>query len=378
MFSPAEKNRYSRHFSLPGFGIESQEKLKLARVLVVGAGALGSPVLLYLAAAGIGKIGVVDGDLVEDSNLHRQVLYTTQDIGAPKARIAAEKLRDANPFVDVEVFETFISTENAFKIAENYDIIVDGTDNFPTRYLINDLCVLTGKINVHASILQFSGQISVFNVQLENGSRGPNYRDLYPNPPHPDDVVSCADGGVIGALPGILGSMQALEVIKLVTGIGNPLSGKLWIFDTLLNTSQIITFDSDINNPLTGSNPTIDALIDYDYFCGIKTQIMKAVSVQELKDLLDQKADIQLIDVREPFENEICTLNGILIPMNEVPARIDEISKDKQVVIHCRSGKRSGNIVEFLEQQYGYENLYNLTGGILAWAAEIDPTMEQY
>jgi len=378
MFSPEEKNRYARHFSLPGFGVASQEKLKQARVLVVGAGALGSPVLLYLGAAGIGHIGIIDGDTVEASNLHRQILYTTQDIGQSKARIAAQKLQEANPYIEIAVFETFISRDNAFKIAESYDIIVDGTDNFPTRYLINDLCVLTGKVNVHASILQFSGQLSVFHAPLPDGLRGPNYRDLYPNPPHPDEVVSCADGGVIGALPGILGSMQAMEVIKLVTGIGNPLIGQLWMYNTLLNTAQMINFEHDKNNPLTGSQPTIDTLIDYDFFCGIKTKTMKTVNVQELKELLDNQADIQLIDVREPFENEICTLNGLLIPMNEVPSRVEEIAKDKQVIIHCRSGKRSGNIVEFLEQQYGYENLYNLTGGILAWAAEIDPEMEQY
>lgn len=380
MLSKEEKSRYSRHTMLQEIGVEGQLKLKNSSVLVVGAGGLGCPVLMYLAAAGVGRIGIVDADTVDESNLQRQVLYTNDDVGEFKAIAAKKRLVAQNSLIEVEAYTSNFVRENAEEIGKSYAIIVDGTDNFPTRYLINDYCVLNNKSNVHGSILKFSGQVSVFNGLLEDGSRGPNYRDIYPNPPKPEDVQTCSDVGVVGALTGIIGSMQAIEVVKLITGIGNPLIGKILGYDSLSHSTQTIKFEKDDENPISGTHPTIKELIDYDQFCGLKAEnkSMKSVTVQELKAMQDANEDFQLIDVREPHENEICTLNALLIPMGEIQERFAEITKDKKVVVHCRSGARSGNVIQFLEQQHGYDNLYNLQGGILAWATEIDTSLEAY
>lgn len=368
MFSKEELDQYSRQIRLDGFGESAQEKLKSAKVLVVGAGALGSPVLSYLAAAGVGNICIVDGDKVERSNLHRQILFTAEDIGQSKAACAMRRLRLMNPEIQITCREVFISAENAIELANEFQIIVDGTDNFPTRYLVNDLCVLNGKVNIHGSIQQFSGQVSVFNALLKDGERGPNYRDLYPMPPNPNEVVSCAEGGVIGALPGIIGSMMAMECIKAITGVGELLSGKLLQFDSLTGRSHLLTFTKDDENPLSGTNPKQSELIDYDQFCGLKKENkMKSINVHELKEMMDNQEDFQLIDVREQFEYDEANMKGHLIPLKEIPSRFSEIDRSKKVVVHCKMGGRSANAIGYLEQNHGFENLYNLEGGIISW-----------
>jgi sulfur-carrier protein adenylyltransferase/sulfurtransferase len=387
-FSKAELERYSRHIIIPEFNIEGQKKLKNAKVLVIGTGGLGAPLLLYLTAAGVGTIGIVDMDVVDDSNLQRQVLFTVKDVGRPKVEVAAERLAQLNPFVKFVTYNIQFHSSNAFDILKDYDIVADGTDNFPTRYLVNDASVLLGKTNVYGSIFRFDGQATVFNYQYENGERGPNYRDLYPEPPPPGLVPSCAEGGVLGVLPGIVGSLQASEVIKVITGVGEPLVGRLFTFDALNFETRTLRFKKDKHNPLTGENPTIKALIDYEQFCGIvkepahsenkKTNNVKELTVQELKELIDAKADFQLIDVREDYEFEIANIGGELIPLGTVLQNADKISKDKQVVIHCRSGKRSADAIRALEEKFGYDNLYNLKGGILAYADQIDNSLAKY
>lgn len=377
-----ELQRYSRHLVLQDFGVENQLKLRRAKVLVVGAGGLGCPVLLYLTAAGLGTIGVVDNDKLEISNLQRQVLYTMSDIGTNKAQAAVARLSQLNPLVSLRAFSTRITSQNALEIMKDYDVIVDGTDNFPTRYLINDACVLLDKPFVYASILQFEGQASVFNLRNPSGSFSANYRDIFPDPPPAESIPNCEQAGVLGVLPGLLGCIQANEVIKIITGVGEPLSDKLLILDSA-TMQQIL-----IRIPNHHAREKINALIDYEDFCGIsagknkplndKTLSMKEVTVQELKKLMDSKADFQLIDVREPHEYEICNLEGELIPMSDIPSSVDRISKDKQVVIHCRSGKRSGDMLLWLEKNHGFTNLYNLKGGILAWARDIDPEFPTY
>ncbi len=369
MFSPEEKNRYSRQIRLDVFGEASQVKLNNAHVFVVGAGALGCPVLSYLVGAGVGKLTIVDGDIVELSNLHRQVLYATHHIGQYKAEVAKRVLSEKNTDIEIVAFSTFLSNENIHELAQEADILVDGTDNFPTRYLVNDYCVLNDKVNVHGSIQQFEGQVSVFNALQVGGMRGPNYRDLFPRPPRPDEVFSCAEGGVIGALPGIIGSMMAMECIKLITGLGEVLSGKLWQIDTLQGHSRVIQFTADELNPINGKQPTIKDLIDYDEFCGVKQNKMKSVSCEELHEMMVNREDFQLIDVREVFEFEEANMGGELIPLGELPNRIAEVRTDKKVVIHCKMGGRSANAIAFLEQSKGLTNLYNLDGGILAWLA---------
>lgn len=360
-----------------------QLKLKHARVLVVGAGGLGSPVLLYLTAAGIGTIGIADHDTIDISNLQRQVLFTTASAGESKALAAEKRLQQLNPLVSFRVHPVKLTSQNALDILRDYDVVVDGTDNFATRYLLNDACVLLDKPLVYGSILKFEGHLAVFNYQKNDGSRSPNYRDLFPEPPAPGSVQNCEDAGVIGVLPGIIGTMQANEVIKIVTGTGEPLAGKLLIFDSNSMEQTLITV------PGRNSRNAIKTLVDYDDFCGIspdknksldvkQTQNMKEITVQELKKLKDSGADFQLIDVREPHEYDICNLEGELIPMSEIPYNVDKISKDKQVVIHCRSGKRSGDMLLWLEKNHGFSNLYNLKGGVLAWAKEIDPTFPTY
>ena len=371
-----ELSRYARHIAIPEFGIEGQQKLKAAKVLVIGAGGLGSPVLLYLAAAGVGTIGIVDFDVVEDTNLQRQVLYTVEDIGQSKAATAKKKLLALNPHITINVYEVPFTKENALDIIQDYEIVADGTDNFPTRYLTNDACVLAGKVNVYASIFRFEGQVSVFNYLGKNGERGPNYRDLFPQPPPPGMVPSCAEGGVLGVLPGIVGSLQANEVIKIITGVGEPLSGRLFLFDAASFTTRTLKVKKK-------PNTTITELINYEEFCGIvpqekKKKMVKEITVQELKKWQEEEKDFQLVDVRKPYEWDIANLEAELIVLDTLPQQVEKIKKEVPVVIHCRSGARSANAIRFLQEQHGYTNLYNLKGGILAWAKEIDTSMATY
>jgi molybdopterin/thiamine biosynthesis adenylyltransferase/rhodanese-related sulfurtransferase len=361
--SPEEMARYARHIAIPEFNVQAQEKLKNASVLVIGSGGLGSPVLLYLAAAGVGHIGVVDFDVVDDSNLQRQVLFTIDDLKQPKAEVAARRLKALNPFIKVSVFNTLFTRDNALDLVQQFDVVADGTDNFPTRYLVNDACVLAGKTNVYASIFRFEGQVSVFNHLREDGSRGPNYRDLFPEPPPPGLVPNCAEGGVLGVLPGIIGSMQASEVIKVLTGVGEPLDGRLFLFDAAAFSTRILKVRKS-------EHTEIRELIDYEHFCGVsadESQPIREITVQELKALRESGTEHQLIDVREPFEYEIDNLGGELIPLGEVASQLHRIDTTKQVIIHCRSGKRSADAIKILQELAPFNNLYNLKGGILAW-----------
>ena len=382
-FSKAELERYSRHLIIPEFNIEGQRKLKEAKVLVVGTGGLGAPLIQYLSAAGVGTIGIVDFDVIDDSNLQRQVLFTSADVGRPKVEVAKERIEAQNPFIQIITYNTQLTSENALEIIRDYDVVADGTDNFPTRYLVNDACVLSDKVNVYASIFRFDGQVSVFNHLHEDGTRGPNYRDLFPSPPPPGLVPSCAEGGVLGVLPGIIGSLQANEVIKVITGIGEPLSGRMFIFDALSFETRTLNLRKDEKNPLNGKNPTQTELIDYEMFCGIgqengKTANVKEITVKELESWQAEKKDFQLIDVREGYEYDIANLGGELIPLAKVEKAVNKIASDKEVVIHCRSGKRSADAIQLLEQKYGFKNLYNLKGGILAYADEIDQSLAKY
>jgi adenylyltransferase/sulfurtransferase len=380
--SSQELQRYSRHLVLQDFGVEKQLKLRNASVLVVGAGGLGCPVSLYLAAAGVGKIGIVDSDTLEISNLQRQILYTVQDVGKKKAQAAVERLRMLNPLIELREYSLRLTADNALNILREYDVIVDGTDNFPARYLINDACVLLAKPFVYASILQYEGQAAVFNLRKNGGAFSCNYRDLFPEPPPPEMIPNCEQAGVLGVLPGLLGCIQANEAIKIITGIGEPLADRLLILDSTTMEQTLITLSAQQNGK------KITRLIDYEDFCGIsagknkslndKPIMMKEVTVQELKKLMDSHADFQLIDVREPHEYDICNLEGELIPMSDIPGSVDKIARDKQVVLHCRSGKRSGDMLLWLEKNHGFTNLYNLKGGILAWAREIDPEFPTY
>ncbi len=372
--SPEEMARYSRHIAIPEFNLEGQKKLKAAKVLVIGSGGLGSPVLLYLAAAGVGHIGIVDFDVVDDTNLQRQVLFNTDDIGQSKATTAREKLLKLNPYIKIKVYDTAFTKDNALELIQEYDVVADGTDNFPTRYLVNDTCVLAGKVNVYASIFRFEGQVSVFNYLQKDGSRGANYRDLFPEPPPPGLVPSCAEGGVLGVLPGIIGSMQASEVIKIITGVGEPLNGRLFLFDAASFTARVLKVSKNPNTKIT-------ELIDYEQFCGTapsEEKTLKEISVQELKALISSDIDFQLIDVREPYEYEISNIGGALIPLAGIAQAKDRISRDKKVIIHCRSGKRSAEAIRELETLHHFDNLYNLTGGINAYAREVDPSLVVY
>lgn len=403
MFSPEELARYNRHIIIPGFGIEGQQKLRDAKVLVVGLGGLGSPVLLYLAAAGVGTIGIVDFDMVDDSNLQRQVLFGIESVGEAKVEAAQKRLKSLNPHISIKIYNTYLNASNAAEIIKDYDVVADGTDNFPTRYLVNDACVLLGKTNVFASIFRYDGQVSVFNYPDKNGERGPNYRDLYPDPPAPDLVPSCAEGGVLGVLPGIIGSMQALEVIKVITGIGDVLSGRFFLFDAKTFETRTMSFSKRDDNPLTGKNPTITSLVDYEKYCGFKIQgdnskgsneegrneagrneagsnaaTLKEISVQQLKQLKNSGADIQLIDVREPHEYEIVNLGAELIPLAQIADNASRIERSKQVIIHCKSGSRSAKAIKVLEEKFGFTNLYNLEGGIIKYVEEIEPGWRKY
>ncbi|MBT1686988.1 molybdopterin-synthase adenylyltransferase MoeB [Dawidia soli] len=379
-----EIKRYGRHLVLEEFGMNGQQRLKQARVLVVGAGGLGSPSLLYLAAAGVGTLGIVDFDTVDLSNLQRQILFTTADIGRNKAVAAAGRLQQLNPTITLRTHTARITAANAPELVAAYDVVLDGTDNFPTRYLLNDACVLLDKPLVYGSILRFEGQVAVFNFRYADGRYSANYRDLFPVPPDPASVPNCEQAGVLGVLPGMIGSMQANEVIKILTGVGEPLADRLLLLDSTTMRQQVIRIKPQ------GGRDSIKQLLDYDEFCGISADkskslnvnnqdyTMKEVTVQELKEMMDSGADFQLIDVREPHEFDICNLQGELIPQADVPHSVDRISKDKKVVIHCRSGARSGNMVQWLEKNHGFTNLYNLQGGILAWARDIDPEMPTY
>ncbi len=371
-FSKAELARYNRHIIIPAFGLEAQQKLKAAKVLVVGSGGLGSPLLLYLAAAGVGVIGIADFDVVDDSNLQRQVLFGQNDVGRLKTEAAKDRLSSLNPHIDIRLHPAKLSSENALDIIGDYDVVADGTDNFPTRYLVNDACVLLGKTNVYASVFQFEGQVAVFNYLDANGERGPNYRDLYPTPPPPGLVPDCAEGGVLGVLPGIIGSLQAGEVIKVVTGVGEPLSGRLFLFDALGFETRTLKIKRRDNNPLNGKNPLITQLIDYEVFCGLKNveRPVKEITVHELYNWQTQGSSFQLIDVREPYEYEASNIGAELIPLGTVAANAGRFSRDVKVVVHCRSGARSAKAIRELEDKFGFDNLYNLKGGILAYLEE--------
>ncbi|HET6841411.1 MAG TPA: molybdopterin-synthase adenylyltransferase MoeB [Candidatus Angelobacter sp.] len=377
--SNEEVLRYSRHLIMPEVGMEGQQKLKAARVLCIGAGGLGSPLALYLAAAGVGTLGLVDFDVVDFTNLQRQVIHHTSDVGRPKLQSAKEKIAAINPFVQVALFETRLTSENALRIFDGFDIIVDGTDNFPTRFLVNDACVLSGKPNVYGSIFRFEGQASVFAAK-----DGPCYRCLYPEPPPPGMVPSCAEGGVLGILPGLIGLIQATEAIKLILGAGEPLIGRLLLVDALGMRFRELRVRKNPDCAVCGTHPTVTKLIDYEQFCGVRGEEkpvisggVPEISVEELKQRLDAKDDLFILDVREPHEYKICNLNGHLIPLNDLPKRMSELDSDKEMVVHCRSGARSAKAVAFL-QQAGFTKVKNLAGGVLAWSDRIDPKMPKY
>lgn len=356
-FSKEELARYNRHIIIPDFGLEAQKKLKAAKVLVIGSGGLGSPLLLYLAAAGVGTIGIVDFDVVDDSNLHRQVLFGTDDVGKPKVEAAKQRLQKLNPHISIVTYNTQLSSKNALELIREYDVVADGTDNFPTRYLVNDASVIAGKPNVYASIFQFEGQVSVFNY-----NNGPNYRDLYPTPPEPGLVPNCAEGGVLGVLPGIIGSLQANEVIKVITGIGEPLSGRFFVFDALTFETRTLKISKSPNTP------EIKQLIDYEQFCGVKVveKKIKEITAAEFEAWIKNNEDIQVIDVREPSEYAQVNIGALLIPLATVKDRANEILRNKKVVVHCKLGGRSAKAIRELEDNFGFENLYNLKGGITA------------
>src|SRR5579863_7705874 len=370
--------RYSRHLIMPEVGMEGQQKLKAARVLCIGAGGLGSPLALYLGAAGVGTLGIVDFDVVDYTNLQRQIIHSTADVGRKKLDSATEKLKAINPFVNIRKFETRLTSANALELFSQFDIIADGTDNFPTRYLVNDACVLTGKPNVYGSIFRFEGQASVFAA-----ADGPCYRCLYPEPPPPGLVPSCAEGGVLGILPGLVGVIQATEVIKLIIGKGEPLIGRLLLIDALGMKFRELKLRKNPDCPACGTQPTITKLIDYNEFCGIRGEEkpveagIPEMQVEELIRRLDAGDDLFVLDVREPHEYQICHINGHLIPLGDLPRRVNELDSSREIVAHCRSGVRSAKAVAFL-QQAGFKKVHNLAGGILAWADRVDPRMPKY
>ncbi len=377
--SKEEVQRYSRHLIMPEVGMEGQLKLKRARVLMIGTGGLGAPLGLYLAAAGVGHLGLVDFDVVDSSNLQRQVTFTTADVGKSKSEAAKARLSALNPAIEIVSYETRLTSDNALELFRDYDIIVDGTDNFPTRFLVNDACVLLGKPNVYGSIFRFEGQATVFGYP-----GGPCYRCLYPEPPPPGLVPSCAEGGVLGVLPGIVGSIQAMETIKLILGTGEPLVGRLLLFDALAMRFRELKLKKNPDCPLCGEHRTLTELIDYEEFCGIRgeeapamTDGIPEITATELKARQDRGEKVFLLDVREPHEYQICNLNGKLIPLGELARRVNELDSSVEMVVHCRSGKRSADAIHFL-QTAGFKKLWNLKGGVLAWADEVDPRMPKY
>ena len=371
--------RYSRHLIMPEVGMDGQLKLKQAKVLTIGAGGLGSPLALYLAAAGVGRLGMVDFDVVDFTNLQRQIIHGTDDVGRPKLHSATDTLADINPNVEVVGFKERLTSQNALEIFQDFDIIVDGTDNFPTRYLVNDACVLLGKPNVYGSIFRFEGQASVFHA-----AKGPCYRCLYPEPPPPGLVPSCAEGGVLGVLPGIIGSLQAMETIKLILGQGSSLIGRLLLFDAVQMKFRELKLRKNPDCPICGTHPTVKELIDYEEFCGIRGEEAKAevrvpeLSAPEVKKMMDDSKPFVLIDVREPHEYQICKIPGSqLIPLGDVPSRMNELNSADEIVVHCRSGQRSAQAVDLL-MKAGFRKIHNLQGGVLAWADQVDPTMPKY
>jgi adenylyltransferase/sulfurtransferase len=373
-----EVRRYSRHLIMPEVGLDGQRRLKAARVLCIGAGGLGSPVALYLAAAGVGRIGIVDFDVVDFSNLQRQVLHGTPDVGRPKLQSAKDRLNALNPGVEIELHETALTSKNALELFAPYDVIIDGTDNFPTRYLVNDACVLLGKPNTYGSIFRFEGHASVFATK-----DGPCYRCLYPEPPPPGLVPSCAEGGVLGVLPGIIGTIQATEAIKLILGTGEPLIGRFLIFDALRMRFRELKLRKDPECPVCGTHPTVTELIDYEQFCGITQPVAtpsgeRETTAGELKSRIDRGEDLVILDVREPQEFQICRIPGsILIPLGDLPKRVQELDPDRDMVVHCKSGVRSAKAVAFLRGA-GFARVANLKGGILAWIDQVDRTLPKY
>lgn len=384
--SHEEIQRYSRHLIMPEVGMTGQKKLKQASVLLIGAGGLGSPLAMYLAAAGIGRIGLVDYDVVDYSNLQRQVIHGTKDVGKPKLESAKARMLDINPHVQVDTYEVPLTSANALEILEPYDIIIDGTDNFPTRYLTNDASVLLGKPNVYGSIFRFEGQASVFYA-----AEGPCYRCLFPEPPPPGLVPSCAEGGVLGILPGTIGAIQATEAVKLILGVGEPMIGRLMLYDALTMTFDEVRLRKNPDCPVCGENPTVTELIDYEQFCGVPahdhseyaTDVngnMATITPLELKQRLDRGDDLMILDVREPHEWEISNLaplNAVLIPKNEILNHLGELDTSREIVVHCKVGGRSADVIHEL-QQHGYKKLINLTGGINQWARDVDPTLPIY
>jgi molybdopterin/thiamine biosynthesis adenylyltransferase/rhodanese-related sulfurtransferase len=384
--SKEESERYNRHLVIPEVGMEGQLKLKNAKVLVIGAGGLGSPLGLYLASAGVGKLGIVDFDTVSYSNLQRQIIYNTDDVGKSKAETAKEKLNKINPDIEIEIYDIKLTKDNALDIIKDYDIITDGSDNFATRYLVNDACVLLGKPNVYASILRFEGQVSVFD-----SSTGPCYRCLYPVLPDAGTIPSCEEGGVLGVLPGIIGSIQANEAIKYIIGIGELLTGRLLMLDALKMKFRELKIEKNPDCPVCSENPLITELIDYELFCGVNSKNINnnkkmsehtqwEITVEELKEKMDKGEKFFLLDVREPFEADIATLGGTMISIKTLPERVSEIEshKNEEVIVYCRSGSRSHYATEFLRDEAGFTNVKNLVGGVLAWSDIIDPTMEKY
>ncbi|HYS25627.1 MAG TPA: molybdopterin-synthase adenylyltransferase MoeB [Vicinamibacterales bacterium] len=379
-----EIKRYSRHLIMPEVGVDGQKKLKAGSVLCIGAGGLGSPAAMYLAAAGVGRIGIVDFDVVDFSNLQRQLLHGTSSVGRSKLDSAKDRLVDLNPLIEIETYETTVSSDNALDLFKPYDVILDGTDNFPTRYLVNDACVLAGKPNAYGSIFRFEGQASVFATK-----EGPCYRCLYPEPPPPGLVPSCAEGGVLGVLPGIIGVIQATEAIKLILGVGDPLIGRFLIYDALKMRFRELKLRKDADCPVCGTHPTVTKLIDYEQFCGIRPEPAAAqatgASVSEwettsvdLKKRIDAGDDVFILDVREPNEYQICRIPGsVLIPLGELPRRYAELPKDKDIVAHCKMGGRSAKAQEFL-QSVGFKRVKNLRGGILDWIDKVDPSQPKY
>jgi len=379
-----EIKRYSRHLIMPEVGMDGQKKLKAGSVLCIGAGGLGSPAAMYLAAAGVGRIGMVDFDVVDFSNLQRQLLHGTSSVGRSKLDSAKDRLHDLNPHVEIDTYETTVTSDNALDLFRPYDVILDGTDNFPTRYLVNDACVLTGKPNAYGSIFRFEGQASVFGTK-----EGPCYRCLYPEPPPPGLVPSCAEGGVLGVLPGIIGVIQATEAIKLILGVGEPLIGRFLIYDALKMRFRELKLRKDPDCPVCGTHPTVTKLIDYEQFCGIRPEPAAAqptgAAVNEwettsvdLKKRIDAGDDVFILDVREPNEYQICKIPGsVLIPLGELPRRYAELPKDKDIVAHCKMGGRSAKAMEFL-QTVGFKRVKNLKGGILDWIDKVDPSQPKY
>lgn len=372
-----ELRRYSRHLIMPEVGLEGQRKLKTASVLLIGAGGLGSPVVLYLAAAGVGRLGIVDFDVVDESNLQRQVVHSSEVLHKSKAESARSRALAINPGVKVDTFETQLTSENALEILQDYDVIIDGTDNFPTRYLVNDACVLLRKPYVYGSIFRFEGQVTVFST-----SQGPCYRCLYPEPPPPGLVPSCAEGGVLGVLPGIIGTIQATEALKLILGIGDVLAGRLLLLDALKMQFRELTVRKDPRCLVCGDHPTITSLIDYNDFCGFSKHPEQLIdqyeiSVKDLKRRIDHGEDFELLDVREPYERELASIGGKFIPLSQLPGKVSELDSSREIVVYCHSGFRSGRAVELLREM-GFTKVRNLVGGIDAWSREIDPSIPRY